>query len=179
MVFSLKQNKYFDSSDYDQTHNYQKSLVYINIIIAFTASLAGLLMYRSHLISSLLCLEEIILSLFIIATLIILNSHFTLTSIMSIILLVFTACEAALGLSLLVMVGIHTVLTTYKTLTYYNAKIYCSHSNTHTPDLIIKKHHGIWSHHFMGNRWRNRGNSVRLFWEELQIHCRWRLQPWN
>ena len=22
--------------------------------------------------------------------------------------------------------------------------------------------HGIWSHHFMGNRW---GNSVRLFWE--------------
>ena len=24
--------------------------------------------------------------------------------------------------------------------------------------------HGIWSHHFMGNRWRNHGNSVRLFW---------------
>ena len=25
--------------------------------------------------------------------------------------------------------------------------------------------HGIWSHHFMGNRWRNSGNSVRLyFW---------------
>ena len=24
--------------------------------------------------------------------------------------------------------------------------------------------HGIWSHHFMGNRWRNNGNSVRLFW---------------
>ena len=22
--------------------------------------------------------------------------------------------------------------------------------------------HGIWSHHFMGNRWRNSGNSVRL-----------------
>ena len=21
--------------------------------------------------------------------------------------------------------------------------------------------HGIWSHHFMGNRWRNSGNSVR------------------
>ena len=25
------------------------------------------------------------------------------------------------------------------------------------------KDHGIWSHHFMGNRWRNSGNSVRLF----------------
>ena len=26
--------------------------------------------------------------------------------------------------------------------------------------------HGIWSHHFMANRWRNSGNSGRLyFWE--------------
>ena len=24
--------------------------------------------------------------------------------------------------------------------------------------------HGIWSHHFMANRWRNSGNSVRFFW---------------
>ena len=23
--------------------------------------------------------------------------------------------------------------------------------------------HGIWSHHFVGNRWGNSGNSVRLF----------------
>ena len=23
--------------------------------------------------------------------------------------------------------------------------------------------HGIWSHHFMANRWGNSGNSVRLF----------------
>ena len=27
------------------------------------------------------------------------------------------------------------------------------------------KDHGIWSHHFMGNRWGNSGNSVKLyFW---------------
>ena len=25
------------------------------------------------------------------------------------------------------------------------------------------KDHGIWSHHFMGNRWGNNGNSVRLY----------------
>uniref|UniRef100_A0A8C0E1H4 NADH-ubiquinone oxidoreductase chain 4L n=1 Tax=Balaenoptera musculus TaxID=9771 RepID=A0A8C0E1H4_BALMU len=80
-------------------------LVYINIIIAFTVSLIGLLIYRSHLISSLLCLEGIILSLFIIATLIILNTHSTLASIMPIVLLVFTAFKAALGLSLLVIVS--------------------------------------------------------------------------
>ena len=24
--------------------------------------------------------------------------------------------------------------------------------------------HGIWSHHFMGNRWGNNGNSERLFY---------------
>ena len=31
----------------------------------------------------------------------------------------------------------------------------------------------IWSHHFMANRWRNSGNSDRLFWGGLQNHCRW------
>nr|YP_007625856.1 NADH dehydrogenase subunit 4L [Capreolus capreolus]YP_009092052.1 NADH dehydrogenase subunit 4L [Capreolus pygargus]YP_009509392.1 NADH dehydrogenase subunit 4L [Capreolus pygargus tianschanicus]AEP21008.1 NADH dehydrogenase subunit 4L [Capreolus capreolus]AID60644.1 NADH dehydrogenase subunit 4L [Capreolus capreolus]AID60657.1 NADH dehydrogenase subunit 4L [Capreolus capreolus]AID60670.1 NADH dehydrogenase subunit 4L [Capreolus capreolus]AID60683.1 NADH dehydrogenase subunit 4L [Capreolu len=81
------------------------SLVYMNIMTAFTVSLAGLLMYRSHLMSSLLCLEGMMLSLFVMATLTILNSHFTLASMMPIILLVFAACEAALGLSLLVMVS--------------------------------------------------------------------------
>ena len=35
------------------------------------------------------------------------------------------------------------------------------------------------SHHFMGNRWGNSGNSVRLNFWGLQNHCRWWLQPWN
>ena len=40
---------------------------------------------------------------------------------------------------------------------------------------IIAQHsenedHGIWSHHFMGNRW---GNSVELYFWGLQNHCRW------
>ena len=35
--------------------------------------------------------------------------------------------------------------------------------------------HGIWSHHFMANRW---GNSNRLNFGGLQNHCRWWLQPW-
>ena len=29
---------------------------------------------------------------------------------------------------------------------------------------IQNEDHGIWSHHFMGNRWGKSGNSVRLFW---------------
>ena len=33
--------------------------------------------------------------------------------------------------------------------------------------------HGIWSHHFMENRWGNSENSVRLYFGGLQNHCRW------
>ena len=33
--------------------------------------------------------------------------------------------------------------------------------------------HGIWSHHFMANRWGNNGDSVRLYFLGLQSHCRW------
>ena len=35
------------------------------------------------------------------------------------------------------------------------------------------------SHHFMANRWRNKGNSHRTYFHGLQNHCRWWLQPWN
>ena len=30
------------------------------------------------------------------------------------------------------------------------------------------EYHGIWSHHFMGNRWGNSGNSGRLYFLGLQ-----------
>ena len=33
--------------------------------------------------------------------------------------------------------------------------------------------HGIWSHHFMANRWGNSGNSDRVYFWGLQNHCRW------
>ena len=35
------------------------------------------------------------------------------------------------------------------------------------------KDHSIRSHHFMGNRWGNSGNHVRLYFWGLQNHCRW------
>ena len=37
----------------------------------------------------------------------------------------------------------------------------------------IQKDHGMWSHHFMANRWGNNGNSDRLYFLGLQNHCRW------
>ena len=39
--------------------------------------------------------------------------------------------------------------------------------------------HAIWSHHFMANRWGNRGNSGWLYFLGLQNLCGWWLKPWN
>nr|ALO62469.1 NADH dehydrogenase subunit 4L [Dasypus pilosus] len=79
--------------------------IYLNIIMAFSIAMVGVLVYRSHMMSSLLCLEGMMLSLFILSTLMILNMHFTMAMMMPIILMVFAACEAAVGLALLVMVS--------------------------------------------------------------------------
>nr|YP_009571930.1 NADH dehydrogenase subunit 4L [Kogia sima]QBH74665.1 NADH dehydrogenase subunit 4L [Kogia sima] len=80
-------------------------LIHINVMMAFTMSLVGLLMYRSHLMSALLCLEGMMLSLFILTALLALDLHFILANMIPIILLVFAACEAAIGLALLVMIS--------------------------------------------------------------------------
>nr|AAG25808.1 NADH dehydrogenase subunit 4L [Eulemur rufus] len=76
-----------------------------NIILAFITALLGMLIFRSHMMSSLLCLEGMMLSMFILSTLTILNLHFTASFMMPILLLVFAACEAAVGLALLVTVS--------------------------------------------------------------------------
>nr|YP_009466895.1 NADH dehydrogenase subunit 4L [Diaemus youngi]AOS49689.1 NADH dehydrogenase subunit 4L [Diaemus youngi] len=81
------------------------TLTYMNTSLAFTISLLGLLTHRSHMMSSLLCLEGMMLSLFMMMTINTLNGQMTLTNMLPIILLVFAACEAALGLSLLVTVS--------------------------------------------------------------------------
>ena len=37
---------------------------------------------------------------------------------------------------------------------------------------VKEEDHGIWSHHFMANRWGNNKNSDRLYFLGLQNHCR-------
>nr|QIJ99463.1 NADH dehydrogenase subunit 4L [Ochotona thibetana] len=81
------------------------SVTTLNIMVAFTVALLGMFVYRSHLMSSLLCLEGMMLSLFMLATIISLNMNFTNSFMFPVILLVFAACEAAVGLALLVMVS--------------------------------------------------------------------------
>nr|NP_203722.1 NADH dehydrogenase subunit 4L [Pantodon buchholzi]BAB64398.1 NADH dehydrogenase subunit 4L [Pantodon buchholzi] len=69
---------------------------------AFILSLMGLAFHRTHLLSALLCLEGMMLSLFI--ALSIWSMQFDLTTYTStpMFLIAFSACEASAGLALLV-----------------------------------------------------------------------------
>nr|YP_010234549.1 NADH dehydrogenase subunit 4L [Spermophilus citellus]QTA72892.1 NADH dehydrogenase subunit 4L [Spermophilus citellus] len=80
-------------------------IIILNTILAYSVSLLGMYIYRSHLMSSLLCLEGMMLSMFVLCSLLVMNFHFSLSFMIPITLLVFAACEAAVGLALLVMVS--------------------------------------------------------------------------
>ncbi|YP_009538424.1 NADH dehydrogenase subunit 4L (mitochondrion) [Peromyscus maniculatus bairdii] len=81
------------------------SSVTSNIMLAFSFSFLGTLVFRSHLMSTLLCLEGMMLSLFIMTTITSLNSHSMIMYPLPIVILVFAACEAAIGLALLAKVS--------------------------------------------------------------------------
>nr|QYK19571.1 NADH dehydrogenase subunit 4L [Thorichthys meeki]WRM53640.1 NADH dehydrogenase subunit 4L [Thorichthys meeki] len=68
----------------------------------FMLGLAGLAFHRTHLLSALLCLEGMMLSLFIALSLWTLQLNSTSFSASPVLLLAFSACEASAGLALLV-----------------------------------------------------------------------------
>nr|WNH23215.1 NADH dehydrogenase subunit 4L [Isistius brasiliensis] len=78
------------------------SPVYFSFNSAFILGLTGLAFNRSHLLSALLCLEGMMLSLFIAMALWSMTLNSTSCSIIPMILLTFSACEASAGLALLV-----------------------------------------------------------------------------
>nr|YP_009758217.1 NADH dehydrogenase subunit 4L [Paraleucogobio notacanthus]QIN89984.1 NADH dehydrogenase subunit 4L [Paraleucogobio notacanthus] len=69
---------------------------------AFMLGLMGLAFHRTHLLSALLCLEGMMLSLFIALALWALQFESTSFSTAPMLLLAFSACEASTGLALLV-----------------------------------------------------------------------------
>nr|WNH21993.1 NADH dehydrogenase subunit 4L [Sparisoma rubripinne] len=69
---------------------------------AFTLGLTGLAFHRTHLLSALLCLEGMMLSLYIALSLWTLHLDSTAFSPAPMLLLAFSACEASAGLALLV-----------------------------------------------------------------------------
>nr|YP_009034513.1 NADH dehydrogenase subunit 4L [Hoplolatilus cuniculus]BAO84844.1 NADH dehydrogenase subunit 4L [Hoplolatilus cuniculus] len=69
---------------------------------AFTLGLLGLAFHRTHLLSALLCLEGMMLSLYIALSLWTLQMNTTNFAASPMLLLAFSACEASAGLALLV-----------------------------------------------------------------------------
>ncbi|YP_003097648.1 NADH dehydrogenase subunit 4L (mitochondrion) [Xiphophorus hellerii] len=69
---------------------------------AFMLGLAGLAFHRIHFLSALLCLEGLMLSLFIALSLWALQFDTMSSAALPMILLAFSACEAGAGLALLV-----------------------------------------------------------------------------
>nr|WVH39786.1 NADH dehydrogenase subunit 4L [Triplophysa nasobarbatula]WVH39851.1 NADH dehydrogenase subunit 4L [Triplophysa nandanensis] len=76
--------------------------VHFSFSSAFMLGLMGLAFHRTHLLSALLCLEGMMLSLFIALALWTMQLESTMFSTAPMLLLAFSACEASAGLALLV-----------------------------------------------------------------------------
>nr|AUR26779.1 NADH dehydrogenase subunit 4L [Cormobates leucophaea]AUR26909.1 NADH dehydrogenase subunit 4L [Cormobates leucophaea] len=78
------------------------TLLHLSFYSAFTLSALGLAFHRTHLISALLCLESMMLSLYIALTMWPIQTQTASPTIIPILMLAFSACEAGTGLALLV-----------------------------------------------------------------------------
>nr|YP_009034461.1 NADH dehydrogenase subunit 4L [Neosynchiropus moyeri]BAO84792.1 NADH dehydrogenase subunit 4L [Neosynchiropus moyeri] len=78
------------------------SLIKFTFMSAFTLGLAGLSFNRTHLLSALLCLEGMMLSLYLAFSLWALTLNTNIFSTSPLFLLTFSVCEASTGLALLV-----------------------------------------------------------------------------
>nr|YP_004221817.1 NADH dehydrogenase subunit 4L [Jenkinsia sp. CL54]BAJ54176.1 NADH dehydrogenase subunit 4L [Jenkinsia sp. CL54] len=75
---------------------------HFSFTMAFALGLAGLALHRTHLLSALLCLEGMMLSLYVALSLWTVHTGTTSFSAAPMLLLAFSACEASTGLALLV-----------------------------------------------------------------------------
>nr|BAP90278.1 NADH dehydrogenase 4L [Phelsuma guimbeaui] len=78
------------------------TLMSFTTAVTFSISMLGLTLYRHHLVSALLCIEAMMLSLFISTTTISQTLMATNTIIHPIIILTISVCEGSAGLALLV-----------------------------------------------------------------------------
>nr|WDE85253.1 NADH dehydrogenase subunit 4L [Setophaga palmarum] len=78
------------------------SYLHLSFYSAFALSSLGLAFHRTHLISALLCLESMMLSMYVALAMWPIQTQSSISSILPIIMLTFSACEAGTGLALLV-----------------------------------------------------------------------------
>nr|YP_009976019.1 NADH dehydrogenase subunit 4L [Cinclosoma clarum]YP_009976032.1 NADH dehydrogenase subunit 4L [Cinclosoma castanotum]QNL16312.1 NADH dehydrogenase subunit 4L [Cinclosoma clarum]QNL16324.1 NADH dehydrogenase subunit 4L [Cinclosoma clarum]QNL16337.1 NADH dehydrogenase subunit 4L [Cinclosoma clarum]QNL16352.1 NADH dehydrogenase subunit 4L [Cinclosoma clarum]QNL16363.1 NADH dehydrogenase subunit 4L [Cinclosoma clarum] len=78
------------------------SFLHLSFYSAFTMSSLGLAFHRTHLISALLCLESMMLSMYLALSMWPIQTQTPSATILPILMLAFSACEAGTGLALLV-----------------------------------------------------------------------------
>nr|YP_009268225.1 NADH dehydrogenase subunit 4L [Oreolalax lichuanensis]ANN36001.1 NADH dehydrogenase subunit 4L [Oreolalax lichuanensis] len=78
------------------------TLSYLSFCSAFILGLVGLTFHRTHLLSALLWLEGTMLSLYLASSLWSTSLSLPISSIIPMLILTFSACEAGTGLSLMV-----------------------------------------------------------------------------
>nr|YP_009417295.1 NADH dehydrogenase subunit 4L [Sporophila maximiliani]AST14918.1 NADH dehydrogenase subunit 4L [Sporophila maximiliani] len=78
------------------------SYLHLSFYSAFTLSSLGLAFHRTHLISALLCLESMMLSMYVALAMWPIQTQSSTSTILPILMLTFSACEAGTGLALLV-----------------------------------------------------------------------------
>nr|YP_448837.1 NADH dehydrogenase subunit 4L [Indotestudo elongata]AAY62454.1 NADH dehydrogenase subunit 4L [Indotestudo elongata]ABF83444.1 NADH dehydrogenase subunit 4L [Indotestudo elongata] len=78
------------------------TLTHFNCYSAFIINIMGLSLHRTHLILTLLCLEGMMLSLFISLSVWPIQLQISSLMLTPMLMLSFSACEAGMGLSLLV-----------------------------------------------------------------------------
>nr|QWS05566.1 NADH dehydrogenase subunit 4L [Melanocharis longicauda]QWS05579.1 NADH dehydrogenase subunit 4L [Melanocharis longicauda] len=78
------------------------SVLHLSFYSAFILSILGLAFHRTHLISALLCLESMMLALYVSLAMWPIHTQTPSATVLPIIMLAFSACEAGAGLALLV-----------------------------------------------------------------------------
>nr|YP_009991682.1 NADH dehydrogenase subunit 4L [Herpetotheres cachinnans]QNN84504.1 NADH dehydrogenase subunit 4L [Herpetotheres cachinnans] len=78
------------------------SPLHLSFYSAFTLSSLGLAFHRTHLVSALLCLESMMLSMYIALATLPIENQTTSFTLMPMLMLTFSACEAGTGLAMLV-----------------------------------------------------------------------------
>nr|YP_006883741.1 NADH dehydrogenase subunit 4L [Nesopsar nigerrimus]YP_006883754.1 NADH dehydrogenase subunit 4L [Gnorimopsar chopi]YP_006883767.1 NADH dehydrogenase subunit 4L [Chrysomus ruficapillus]YP_006883806.1 NADH dehydrogenase subunit 4L [Chrysomus icterocephalus]YP_006883871.1 NADH dehydrogenase subunit 4L [Xanthopsar flavus]YP_006883962.1 NADH dehydrogenase subunit 4L [Agelaioides badius]AFS65681.1 NADH dehydrogenase subunit 4L [Nesopsar nigerrimus]AFS65694.1 NADH dehydrogenase subunit 4L [Gnori len=78
------------------------SYLHLSFYSAFALSSLGLAFHRTHLISALLCLESMMLSMYVALAMWPIQIQSSVSTILPILMLTFSACEAGTGLALLV-----------------------------------------------------------------------------
>nr|YP_009519839.1 NADH dehydrogenase subunit 4L [Picumnus innominatus]ARB52439.1 NADH dehydrogenase subunit 4L [Picumnus innominatus] len=78
------------------------SILHLSFYSTFALSYLGLAFHRTHLISALLCLESMMLSLYITLSIWPVENHTSSSTITPMLMLAFSACEAGTGLATLV-----------------------------------------------------------------------------